>query len=702
MTPTRSSLCAALYLASLIASSEAAQSAGAKDSATLRSHLVQYFTQGAPEADKIQRDIRLLKPDGSWPDIDYTCQQRGGWSTYRHVARVNEMARAYRASGHPQAGSKPLREAIEKALDHWLKQDYTNPNWWYGRIGVPRLVAPTLILMDGDLSEATRKQAVEQVLSRSTMGMTGQNKVWVAGIAFMKGLLSEDVALMQKARDAILSELRVSTAEGVQADFSFHQHGPQQQWGNYGASFGSDMIQWSAVFQDTDFAISPDQLDILRDYLLEGSAWIVWRGRMDVSGCGRQVFPRCQSSKGSSLLGQLRFMKRLDPIHAGLFDRVLDSQDAAGRNLLVGHKHYWRSDISVHRRPTWYASVKMSSPRVIGAETCNSENLLGLHLGDGVTYFHRAGTEYEDLFPVWNWRRLPGTTCRQDDGSLVPNSRRCRGKSDFVGGVSDAVRGLAAMEYRRDGLSVQKSWFFLEDCVVCLGAGITCDKPEDVVTSIDQSVLSGPVTVSEAGHIRELERGTCAIDSPDWLHHAGIGYRLLGSQRVDIECQKRQGDWRKVHNQNRGAEVDWDVFALSINHGGRPEADTYAYAVYPGATTDSMPRLHREPRVSVLQLTDSLQAVGAGSGSMILAAFFKPGRLSLPNGGFVEADQSCLVVLDRTVTPERLHVADPTHRATSILIRVATSPKTVREMRIPLPRGAFAGQTVSAPDPGQP
>ena len=224
---------------------------------------------------------------------------------------------------------------------------------------MPRLAAPTLILMDGDLPPKTRASAIEQILGRSQMGMTGQNKVWVAGIAFMKGLLTEDLALMQTARDAIFSELKITTDEGVQPDFSFHQHGPQQQWGNYGASFGQDILQWSAIFRDTRFALSADQWNILCDYLTEGSAWIIWRNQMDISGCGRQIFPGCQPGKGQGILRQLQELKRLDPSQSAKVDIILNSQH--DENLLVGHKHYWRSDISVHRRPNWYASVKMSS-----------------------------------------------------------------------------------------------------------------------------------------------------------------------------------------------------------------------------------------------------------------------------------------------------------------------------------------------------
>ena len=119
--------------------------------------------------------------------------------------------------------------------------------------------------------------------------MTGQNKVWCAGIGIMKGVLYEDADLLSQAVGDVWSELRVSTGEGIQPDWSFHQHGPQQQFGNYGNSFGKDLVQWASVLRGTSYALKGDALEILRGYFLEGPSWILWRGRMDVSGLGRQL-----------------------------------------------------------------------------------------------------------------------------------------------------------------------------------------------------------------------------------------------------------------------------------------------------------------------------------------------------------------------------------------------------------------------------
>ena len=46
----------------------------------------------------------------------------------------------------------------------------------------------------------------------------------------------------------------------------------------------------------------------------------------------------------------------------------------------------WESDYTVHRTPTWLASVRMASERVIGTELVNEDNLKGYYMADGALY----------------------------------------------------------------------------------------------------------------------------------------------------------------------------------------------------------------------------------------------------------------------------------------------------------------------------
>ena len=137
----------------------------------------------------------------------------------------------------------------------------------------------------------------------------------------------------------------------------------------------------------------------------------------------------------------------------------------------MGNKHFWRSDYTVHHRPTYFISLKLCSERTVGVETdVNSENLLGYFLPYGLTYIYRRGDEYEDIFPVWNWARLPGVTS-PDDIPVIKG--KFTQEVAFVGGVSDGKYGLSAMEMDVRETTGKKSWFWFDKELVALGAGIT-------------------------------------------------------------------------------------------------------------------------------------------------------------------------------------------------------------------------------------
>lgn len=612
----------------------------------------EYFVQAAPGESSAERWLKSQRSDGTWKDVDYKSQRRGDWPTRQHLKRVETMAVVYNDSGAKLYHSDALRLAVEKGLGHWLEKDYRNPNWWHGRIGIPRLLCNILMLMGDALPDEYREQA-RPILNRSKMGMTGQNKVWCAGIAFQKGLLYGDNELMEKGVGAIWSELRVSTDEGIQPDWSFHQHGPQQQFGNYGLSFAADMVKWAAILRGTDYALAGEKLETLRNYLLEGSSWIVWNGRMDLSGCGRQIDQGAQASKGRAAIRQLETMKRIDPSHAGRYE--------AARQR-IGFKPFWRSEMAVQRREKWYASVKMSSTRIIGAETCNSENMQGLHLGDGTLFLYQQGDEYEDIVPVWDWKRLPGTTCDQGCEKLEPKSwNRGYGGSGFSGVLGGGETGMAAMVYKRNALSAHKAWFFLKDHIVCLGAGISGDTKGSVYTSVEQAWFKGGV-----GQGKNV------------VQHNGIAYQVLDGTPEFGVCEV-EGNWLACFPTRSDRPAAGKVFNMWIDHGVSPENASYAYKVFPNVGKEGSALTS-----TVLENTTKLQAVEVDGG--LQAVFYEAGKVALENGEKISVDGACLLSLSNG----RLTVADPAHELQSLGVEVNGVVK-----KIDLPQGADKGKQVS-------
>ena len=244
--------------------------------------------------------METIREDGSWPDINYNDQKRSGWSVKEHADRVLELAKLYRAEEGDCHWGPKLESVIHLALGYWFREKPVCKNWWYNQIGVPKTLGPAFLLMKEQLNPEEKEAAIE-VMENAKFGMTGQNKVWLAGNVLMRGLLQDNFELVKAARDTIVSEITTGMQEGIKSDWSFHQHGPQQQFGNYGLAFLTEMSSYSGLFAGTVFALNKEQQGILNSFLLNGYRWIVWKGYMDVNALDRQLFHSGQIHKAFSL-----------------------------------------------------------------------------------------------------------------------------------------------------------------------------------------------------------------------------------------------------------------------------------------------------------------------------------------------------------------------------------------------------------------
>lgn len=618
----------------------------------------------------VSKWLDKLQPDGSWPDVDYASNARSSWRPYDHLTRVLSLTVfARRADTKADDAAKAI-EGVHRAIGFWMQRDFQCPNWWYNEIGTPKILGSIALLLDQDLKPDELKYIADVVLVRAKVGaMTGQNRVWLAANGLMRGVLINDEKLATAAAQVIHDELRAGTDEGIQPDFSFHQHGPQQQFGNYGLAYAVEMSRWATVLRSTRFAFPEDKLSILRGFVLDGEDWVVWRGAMDISSCGRQLFPNSPRTKAATIAAVMRTMTLVDPPREkDYLAFIARNKTNAGENDLVGDRYFWRSDYLVHRRPSWCATLKMSSPRVIGGETVNSENLSGLHLADGATFFYRDGHEYDDIFPMWGWRKLPGTTCAQDDHSLVW-TKGARGESgDFVGAAADSTGACAAMDFRRRDLRAKKVWFFAGDVVVCLGADITSTGKAPIATTINQCLKRGEV-----------------LTGADEVEHDGLRYVLPAPQRWNAVSETRTGNWKTVFDtpSTPKQDVSRDLFTLTIDHGVAPSVQTYAYYVLPSTEP-------HEGRVKILSNTAALQAATIDN-RWCGIVFWSPGKVRF-NDHDIAVDQPCIVVVD--AKDELMHVtlADPTQKVKSLRITIDDKPQDVT-----LPQGGDAGRSVALP-----
>jgi chondroitin AC lyase len=660
------------------------------DSAASDQVTLEVYQKKSPDDDLIHQYISTIQQDGSWPDINYRDQSRSGWEPAKHAQRIFFLTKVYRNAHSKFYKNKNVGAVIHRALKYWFDAGLVCPNWWHNEIGVPKTLGPAFIILKDELSPSEMKDAVA-VMNHSQFKMTGQNKVWLAGNIFFRAILQDDLALARRARDTIASEIKITHNEGIQPDYSFHQHGPQQQFGNYGLAFMTGMAFWGRIFHGTALSFDEQQIQILRNLFYNGYNWINWKGYFDVNSLGRQFFKEAQVNKSIATGYAAADMMATDPVNKQIYlDFISRNFSSSYTPAFIGNKHFWRSDMTVHRAASWFSSIKMSSERIKGAEALNSENLKGYYVADGATYVMVNGDEYNDIFPVWNWKKLPGVTCYQSPKPLpVLTIEGYRNNNDFTGGLSDGFNGITAFSLVRDSLNAKKAWFFIHNALVCLGAGISSIKNNPVSTTLNQCFLRGKVYYNEKGRIDSLkEESTFAAPSVKWVYHDNIGYYPLEPMQLSFSNKMQSGDWNEIAKLYPPKKESAKIFTAEIEHGIEPNHKSYSYIILPSVSLEQMKNY--SPSFSVIKNSDSVQAIRSANNDLLMFVIYKPVKVSIKDVGTIRFNQLGLYLLTRKKNGWAVTVADPTHKLRNV--RLALNNK---EISIDLPEKMEAGKSIT-------
>jgi chondroitin AC lyase len=542
---------------------------------------------------KIKGYLTGQLPDGSWRDINYSDKKRSGWEPRIHANRILELVELYYSNQTPYQGSKEVEAVIHKALNYWFTAKLRCLNWWYNEIGIPKALGTAFVLFDKQLTAGERAQAIT-LMEESKFGMTGQNKVWLAGNVMMRALLQRDYALVKAARDTIVSEIVIGREEGIQSDWSFHQHGSQQQFGNYGLAFVSAMSLFSGLFAGTPLAFDEAKLNILTTFIDRGYRPIIWNGYMDISALGRQLFHHVQLHKPLVLAYAAVEMGggKSDTCNIVASKLMAENYPPPAHHSLTGHFHFDRSAYTVHRAPHWMASIKMSSRKVYGIESLNGDNMQGFYMGDGATFFYKKGDEYLDIFPLWDWRKIPGVTAFEDTAPVPPlHDNRPHNESDFADGCSDGSTGVSGMFLNRAGIKAHKAWVCTDRWVLCLGAGIEADSALLVTTAIEQTWKRGDLQLLDGTQWQTVTAARTWKGKKELrFYHNGTGYIIPQNtgNEVTASAVNRTGAWHNVMQLYHPKEEQGEVTTLYLRHGVAPHNASYCYLILPDATPDEV------------------------------------------------------------------------------------------------------------------
>ena len=382
------------------------------------------------------------------------------------------------------------------------------------------------------------------------------------------------------------------------------------------------------------------------------------------------------------------------------------AQIEAGKVDIRGTRVFWNNDDIVRRHPDYYIGVNMVSARSQSNEVVGDGfSLCTDFFADGATFIHRDGLEYGNAKGAWDPAAIPGTTTRETELKPVLLWAGYRSMHDLAGGVADGTEGCAGFVYEKlsrkespnpglYGVRACKSYFFVEDAMLCLGAGIanrTPDVPGDIRTTIDQPEWRGPVeinTVRAGARTVGVGKPRKYRMEPDKMgdiriEHNGIAYTILAEQTdgpVEFLAETARTHWVPRHGGNRGKDglpKEVPLLRLAINHGGRPDGASYGYVVQP-LGKGAVP-------ARIVSNSASLQAVATPDGELVQAVFFSEDKTLTVGDLRLRVSSPSALMLRRRNGKAVLAVADLAQDPNRKEVVVRTTIPGAERIRIPMP-----------------
>lgn len=634
-----------------------------------------------PDIDRVME--RYDDTQGCFIDVDYNSRVRTNWSPLIHIERLSDFVFAYTNSQNPYYQDEDLYNKIVKGLTFWYKCNPYCNNWWYNQIAEPQKMGVLLIQMRQGKRQISAELEADILQRMEKKGghpakWTGANQTDIALHWIYRACLQKNDIDLQTAIENAYSPVTYTAKEGFQYDNSYFQHGMQLYIGGYGDEILKGVTQIAMYTKGTKYEMSDEKIQLLSNFMRRTYYQVIRGQYMLFDVLGRGVSRNNATQKSHTALFAKR-MLTLDPVHADEYLAIvarLENRQPANYGVKPLHTHYFRGDYTLHVRPNYTFDVRMASNRTLRCEYGNGENLKTYFMSDGCTNIVTEGNEYACIFPVWDWNRIPGVTAPQLD--TIPRTIvdwQTKGTSTFAGGVSDSLYGASVYSYFDNYANIntgaKKAWFFFDDEIVCLGAGIHSTGVAPVHTTINQCLLlDKDVILSQNKRTIAVGQGEFEYDSPEWVLHNNIGYVFPQDGSLFLSKKVRTGSWYDINHTESKDKRQQEVFTLGFTHGIKPTNATYAYIIVPGV--NSVRRMNRYGKgpIEVLANTDKMQVVRHTDLGIWQMVFYKNGTFKNKDI-LVSVDKPCvLMIKDEHHSEPELHIADPKQMESCITVEV--------------------------------
>ena len=675
----------------LVLSSMNVTYASESDFATIKTRLKDYFLtlDTIDDGSKVEtcyvskaKDyLDLIQEDGAFGDVDYkaTSSAANGtaWSPYLALDRLQAITVAYHKEGNALYHDEEVINKLNKAIVYLGKMNPSSSNWWENQIGVQLRFSRIALFMESIVSKDAMDIMLNKLLEKTPVKYgTGQNNLWFDQNYVYYAIITENGTKhtnstgfkkldLKELVDDYLSYCLVvqtddNTAEAVQVDNSFYMHGRQFYSNGYGMSMFRDMSFWIYMLRETSYAFEQDVIDLMADYMIDGTSWTIRGDIMELYlGYRPYDYDVGYDNYAAEYIDPLKRMIESDPDRTDEYQAILDNiqgkNTANGKN---GNYYMWRSGYASHMRDGYGVNIKMDSNQIIGGEWRGSWSGYDKDGGQLIYWTSSAastitvdGDEYTNVYPTYDWAHCPGTTTAARIVQDYANAGRFTNGTEHTIGVSNGKYGNTAYDMNKKGTQVKKGYFFFDDEFVALGSGINSTEGVNIHTTLNQCEAED---VNVGG--QSVAEGTKEqIYNTNWLYNGKVGYVFLENTDVVVSNSVQTNNpsfWDEAKKNETPA-----TFTAYLDHGLKPSNDSYAYIVVPNTTAGAVSQYAGNTPVTVIANNEKVQAVRHDGLKQTQINFYQAGSLEYKDGYIITVDQPCSIIIDESEDTRKISVA---------------------------------------------
>ncbi|GGS22753.1 hypothetical protein GCM10010252_72400 [Streptomyces aureoverticillatus] len=398
-----------------------------------------------------------------------------------------EIALATRAHGGGLYGDTAAQRRVIDGLV-WLHERYYGDqsrgyygNWFHWEIGISQHVSKALVLLYDEV-RAYRPELVRTYVTSMDAYLrngkngdvnldsrfhTGANLADITTNRILQGALLGDEARVRKALTDQLTvfatidpyDLKHGVTDGHYADGSFIQHASVAYTGSYGKGLLTRVVQTLKILDGTGFAHGEELVPVVRGWVRNGFAPLIFEGWMmeivkgravsrtdsgytDVAVVVEAVVDLSSLASGADATALKGYVKHIRETSRGTLDparfvspvsvvRYADiladaSVPAADLNPAARSVAFNAMDKTVHRRAGYAFALARSSARISKYEYMNGENLMPWFQGEGAHYLYLSGQDQTraygvDYFTTVSPYALAGVTAPAEQRRTVPD-----------------------------------------------------------------------------------------------------------------------------------------------------------------------------------------------------------------------------------------------------------------------------------------